>query len=94
MRKIEPYETPYLNYVDGLASLATSTTIILGMFFLDSNNTENEKAVLSLFTFILIINCSFLLFWISKMLPLVIGIVKNKIELLKSISGSIRKKFS
>eukprot|EP00347_Sterkiella_histriomuscorum_P008394 403345262 len=94
VRSLKPYESEYLNQMDSFASLATSSTIIFGLFFLDKKNTQNQNVVMTLFSFIVVINCTFFIYWLSKMAPIVIRIIRGKIEAIHKLRTSYMLKRS
>ena len=71
-KKIKPYYSNELNNVEIAATLCTTFTMILGIFYLQPSTDEKEqRRLVILFVILLLVNINFLFYWAWHMGPVI-----------------------
>lgn len=90
-RKIQPYESPLLNEVDIAASSTTIFTVLLGMFFLDNNDRNDEHTLISVVLLLILLNVVFSVYWLFKFFAIMAVPIKGFCQKFLNLKASPSK---
>jgi hypothetical protein len=85
IKRVKPYYSDMLNNMEIMSSNTTIFNLLLGTFYLEEQLANSQSLVLGVFILIVILNISFMIYWLLKIGPIIWLIAKSAWKSYKSL---------
>lgn len=79
IKQVQPYQEPFLNNMDLSSSRASLAGVLLGLFFVGSNQAHNTLEIELIFWVLVMLNSVFIIEWLFHMAKIYVFKIRNKV---------------